>query len=57
MEFHIFQDAARQWRWYLLAENRRKIATSAEAYYHRIDCIDAINKVISTTAQTSVYED
>jgi uncharacterized protein YegP (UPF0339 family) len=57
MEFHIFQDAAHQWRWYLLADSGRRIANSADGYYHRIDCIDAITKVIATTPQTPVFED
>lgn len=57
MSFHIFKDAAGQWRWYLLSDNHRKIAISAEGYYHRIDCVAAIRMIMTTSEETPIYED
>lgn len=42
MEYHVYRDAAYQWRWYLLAGNNRKIANSGEAYHNKADCLAAI---------------
>lgn len=57
MSFHIFKDAAGQWRWYLLSDNHRKIAIAADGYYHRIDCVAAIRMVITTNQETPIFED
>ena len=46
--FHLYQDVARQWRWYLSAGNNRKIANSGEAYHNKSDCISAINLVAAS---------
>lgn len=45
MIYHLYRDAANQWRWRLQASNWRIIADSAEAYRNRDDCIAAINLV------------
>lgn len=45
MRFYIYVDTARQWRWYLLSPNNRKIADSAEGYYNKNDCLAGINLV------------
>lgn len=57
MAFHIFKDSAGMWRWYLVNETYRKIAISPEGYYHRVDCIAAISKVMITNRQTRIFED
>jgi putative transcriptional regulator len=43
--FHISRDARGEWRWKLIAANGRLIATSAEGYKNKRDCVDAIDQV------------
>jgi len=43
--FVVYIDGAGEFRWYLLAENGRKIADSGEGYRVRQDCEDAIRLV------------
>ena len=45
MTYCIYKDSAGEWRWYLLAANNRKIATSGEGYRNRADCEAAISLV------------
>lgn len=54
MTFHIYLDHNREWRWFLQAENGRKIAASGEAYHNEKDCLDAISLVMGTTHKTPV---
>lgn len=42
MEYEIYQDAQKMWRWTLKATNGRKIADSGEGYHNQQDCRDAI---------------
>jgi uncharacterized protein YegP (UPF0339 family) len=48
MYYHVYQDAARQWRWTLYAVNHRKIADSAEGYWNKADCLAGIELVKSS---------
>jgi uncharacterized protein YegP (UPF0339 family) len=50
----MFLDHNREWRWFLQAENGRKIAESGEAYHSERDCLDAITIVMGTNHQTPV---
>ena len=54
MKFHIYRDHNNEWRWFLQAENGRKIATSAEGYHNERDCLDGISLVMGTHHQTPV---
>ena len=54
MKFFIFQDHQKEWRWFLQAENVKKIAESSEAYHNERDCLDAISLVMVTNHQTPV---
>lgn len=54
MKFFIFQDHKKEWRWFLQAENGKKIAESSESYHNERDCLDAISLVMVTTHQTPV---
>jgi uncharacterized protein len=45
MDFVIYQDAAKEWRWRLWAPNNRVMADSGEGYKHKDDCIDAIKLI------------
>lgn len=50
MLYVLYVDANRQWRWYLLAANNRKIANSGEGYVNKSDCLAAINLVKGSAA-------
>ena len=54
MKFFMFQDHNKEWRWFLQAENGKKIAESCESYHNERDCLDAISLVMVTTHQTPV---
>ena len=40
--FIVYADQVGEFRWYLMAENNRKIAESGEGYRSRQDCEDGI---------------
>jgi uncharacterized protein YegP (UPF0339 family) len=44
-EFHLYKDAAGEWRWRLLAGNKRIVADSGEGYKNRQDCVHGIELV------------
>lgn len=43
--FVMYLDHAKEYRWYLMAENNEKIADSAEGYKSRESCEDGIKLV------------
>ena len=43
--FQVYEDAAGEWRWRLVAGNDRIIAESGEGYRHRQDCLHGIEMV------------
>ena len=43
--FHVYEDAAGEWRWRLVAGNERIIAESGEGYRDRQDCLHGIELV------------
>ena len=43
--FQVYEDAAGEWRWRLVAGNERVIAESGEGYRDRRDCLHAIELV------------
>ena len=43
--FQVYEDAAGEWRWRLVAGNDRVIADSGEGYSDRRDCLHAIELV------------
>ena len=45
--YYILRDAAGQWGWNLVAANGRIIATSAERYQSKSECLEAIELVKS----------
>jgi uncharacterized protein len=44
-----------QWRWRLVADNGKKLA-SGEGYYNKADCLHAIDLLKSTATSTPVRE-
>ena len=55
MQYIIYRDVNRQWRWHLLAGNNRKIANSGEGYHNKNDCLAAIG-LVKNSANAPVYE-
>lgn len=54
MRFEIFQDAAGEYRWRLLAANNQTLADSGEGYASLRDCRGGITKVKRTNSGTPV---
>lgn len=52
MQFQLYLDRNRQYRWRLVASNGRIIADSGEAYVNRGDCERAVNMVMDTNRST-----
>ena len=56
MIFHLFRDAAGEWRWHLKATNGRIIADSGEGYKRRAGALHAIS-LIQANAQFCVVKE
>jgi uncharacterized protein len=56
MKFWIYKDSIGQWRWSLVASNGKNLADSGESYWNKQDCLHGIGLVMSTSAQTPIYE-
>ena len=56
MVFHIYQDIRNDWRWYLSAPNGAKLATAAESYKRRGDCVLAIKRMREAVAAPMFYD-
>ncbi|RPI13296.1 MAG: DUF1508 domain-containing protein [Ignavibacteriae bacterium] len=56
MVFYIYKDKAGEWRWFLKSSNGNKIADSAEGYFSKKHCLDAIGLVMDTNRATPYYE-
>ena len=57
MHFILYKDAANQWRWRLRRTgNNKTIADSAESYWNRQDCVDAIGLVQTYAGSAPIYE-
>jgi uncharacterized protein len=54
MTFHMYRDHNQEWRWFLRAENGKKVAESGESYHQERDCLDAISLVMGTNHKTPV---
>jgi uncharacterized protein YegP (UPF0339 family) len=53
--FYVYRDANGQYRWRLIAGNRKRIANSGEGYHNLADCLHAINLVASSRGKPIVY--
>jgi len=56
MTYHVYKDVDGQWRWYLSADNNRKIANSGEGYHNKQDCLHAI-ELIKGSGNAPIRED
>lgn len=56
MYFHLYKDAAGQWRWRLVAGNNQIVATSGESYVKKADAEHGIDLVKGTNSSTPVRE-
>jgi uncharacterized protein YegP (UPF0339 family) len=52
--FVIYIDQIGEYRWYLMAENSRKIADSGDGYRSRDDCEDSISELRRLSAKSRV---
>jgi uncharacterized protein YegP (UPF0339 family) len=55
MAYHVWR-ARDGWRWYLMAENNRKIAESGEAYVHKEGAYWGIS-LVKGSANAPIIED
>jgi uncharacterized protein YegP (UPF0339 family) len=55
--FHIYKDAAGEWRWSLHASgNHEPIADSGEGYKNKQDCIAGARLVASTATDAMMWD-
>jgi uncharacterized protein YegP (UPF0339 family) len=55
MYFHVFEDIAGQWRWWLRAANHETIAVSSESYVAKRDCLYSIG-LAKSACNAPVYD-
>lgn len=55
MAYYVYRDRANEWRWFLLAANRRKLADSGEGYRNKSDCLAAI-ALVKGSSNAPVYD-
>ncbi len=46
MKIEVFSDAAKEWRWRLIADNGESVAVSGEGYKNQAYCVKAAAKFI-----------
>lgn len=56
MYFYLFTDKQMQWRWNIHADNHKVIATGAEGYLNRADCLHGINLVKANAAKMPILD-
>jgi uncharacterized protein YegP (UPF0339 family) len=56
LQFEVYRDSRKQFRWRLKAANGHVIATSSEGYKAKADCLSAIAR-IKEDARTATVED
>ncbi|MEQ1902424.1 MAG: DUF1508 domain-containing protein [Devosia sp.] len=57
MHFILYKDALSQWRWRLRRDGNYKIiADSAESYWNKDDCLNAIALVQKYAGSAPIYE-
>lgn len=56
LRFRIYKDSRNQFRWRLLARNRKVIADSGESYKEKRNCMKAIN-LIRVNGSYAVIDD
>jgi uncharacterized protein len=55
MKYRVYQDLIGQWRWFLETSGGTILADSAEGYFNRQDCVDAIGAVKSSSEAQIEY--
>ncbi len=56
MKIEVFSDAAKEWRWRLIADNGEVVATSGEGYKNRAYCVRAADLYVEDDPDTDVGE-
>jgi uncharacterized protein YegP (UPF0339 family) len=57
MVFHLYQDVAGNWRWYLATAAGQKLAVSPVGYARRMDCLSAIHRLRAEAADAPLMTD
>ncbi len=57
MVFHLYQDVAGHWRWYLATAAGTKLAVSPTGYARRMDCLQAVHRLREETADAPLMTD
>lgn len=55
MTFEIYRDNNGEWRWRLVARNRRIIADSGEGYKRKGKAVSMVRKITQIPSPTIVY--
>lgn len=55
MNFFVYKDQAKEWRWRLRAKNSEIIAVSSEGYLSKASCLHAIS-LVKSCKDASVFE-
>lgn len=53
--YYVYKDSQSQWRWRLVAANRKIIAESSESYWNRQDCLYSI-QLVKNSNLAPVYD-
>ena len=56
-QFQVYKDNAGEFRWRLLAENGKIVASASEGYSAKVDCLNGIDIVRRMRGNTEVYQD
>ena len=56
LRFYVYFDSRNQYRWRLLAKNRKVIADSGESYKEKRNCLKTI-RLIANSAADAIVED
>jgi uncharacterized protein YegP (UPF0339 family) len=57
MVFHLYQDVAGNWRWYLSTASGVKLAVSPVGYARRMEALQAIHRLREETADAPLMTD
>ena len=54
MKFEVYTTRNKQWRWRLRADNGRLVANAGESFKRKVDCLDSVKLVISSSVSAGV---
>jgi len=57
MKFEVYQDIKLEWRWRLVARNKKIIADSGEGYKTFAMCKKGIFRILHSVADSDIYNE